>query len=289
MKNFKQISFLFFFFVLCVTFSSCQKPRVEGIDSIQINGMDDQGIQALVGVSIYNPKKTTLQCKNLKIKLFYKEVELANGICDEQTMLMASQSTTVPFKIKLSLEILEKFGDELLIQDSILVTGKFEGDFTLFDLHKKEDINYWLKSKDVMDMIYEKFIDKDGINISKKIKRIDLSTVDIDLKIKISNTLSFPITIKDLYLKIFKDSYLKNEIGNCKEKNEANLAKDSSTIIQAELKLSTVGAITSLTTFFHYYLKGYLTVEVNKFYLKVPVIQHIKVNPISQEVEIIKD
>ena len=289
MKNFNQISFLFIFFVLCITFSSCQKPRIEGIDSIQINGMDDQGIQAMVGVRIYNPKQSSFQCENLKIKLYYKEVELANGNSDEKTMLKASHSTTVPFDIKFPLEILEKFGDELLMQDSILVTGMFEGDFTLFDVHKKEDIKYWLKSKDVLDKIYEKFIDKDGFNISKKIKRIDISTVDIDLKIKVYNTLSFPVTIKDLNLKIFKDSYFKNEIGICNEKNEANLAKDSSTIIQARLKLSTMGAITSLTTFFHYYLKGYLTVKINKFSLKIPVIQHIKVNPISQEVEIIKD
>jgi hypothetical protein len=97
-------------------------------------------------------------------------------------MLKARQSTTVPFDINFSLEILEKFGNELLMQDSILVTGKFEGDFTMFDLHKKEDIEYWMKTKDIMDKIYEKFLGNDGLDISKKIKSITPSTIRIDLK-----------------------------------------------------------------------------------------------------------
>jgi LEA14-like dessication related protein len=289
MQNIKQFSLLLLFFVFSISFSSCQKPRVEGIDSIQIKGMDDDGIQALVDVRIYNPKHASFQSKNLKIKLFYKEVELADGTSDEKVMLKARQSTTLPFDINFSLEILEKFGDELLMQDSILVSGKFEGDFTMFDLHKKEDIEYWMKTKDIMDKIYEKFLGNDGLDISKKINSITLSTMRIDLKMNVSNTLSIPMTVKDLNLKIYKDRYFKNDIGICQEKNETKLEKDSSAVIQAELKLSTLGAITSVTTFFHYYLKGYLTVEINKASLKVPIIQHIKVNPFTQDVEIIKD
>ena len=204
-------------------------------------------------------------------------------------MLKARQSTTVPFDINFSLEILDKFGDELLMQDSILVSGKFEGDFTMFDLHKKEDIEYWMKTKDIMDKIYEKFLGNDGLDISNKIKSITPSTIRIDLKMIVTNTLSIPMTVKDLNLKIYKDRYFKNDIGICQEKNETKLEKDSSAVIQAELKLSTLGAITSVTTFFHYYLKGYLTVEINKASLKVPIIQHIKVNPFTQDVEIIKD
>jgi len=289
MQNIKQFSLLLLFFVFSISFSSCQKPRVEGIDSIQIKGMDDDGIQALVDVRIYNPKHASFQCKNLKIKLFYKEVELADGTSDEKVMLKARQSTTVPFDINFSLEILDKFGDELLMQDLILVSGKFEGDFTMFDLHKKEDIEYWMKTKDIMDKIYEKFLGNDGLDISNKIKSITPSTIRIDLKMIVTNTLSIPMTVKDLNLKIYKDRYFKNDIGICQEKNETKLEKDSSAVIQAELKLSTLGAITSVTTFFHYYLKGYLTVEINKASLKVPIIQHIKVNPFTQDVEIIKD
>jgi hypothetical protein len=127
------------------------------------------------------------------------------------------------------------------------------------------------------------------LDISNKIKSITPSTIRIDLKMIVTNTLSIPMTVKDLNLKIYKDRYFKNDIGICQEKNETKLGKDSSAVIQAELKLSTLGAITSVTTFFHYYLKGYLTVEINKASLKVPIIQHIKVNPFTQDVEIIKD
>jgi len=289
MQNIKQFGLLLLFFVISISFSSCQKPRVEGIDSIQIKGMDDDGIQALVDVRIYNPKHASFQCKNLKIKLFYKEVELADGTSDEKVMLKARKSTTVPFDINFSLKILEKFGDELLMQDSILVTGKFEGDFTMFDLHKKEDIEYWLKTKDILDKIYDKFLGNDGLDLSKKIKSITPSTIKIDLKMNVTNTLSIPMNIKDLNLKIYKDRYFKNDIGICQEKNETKLEKDSTAVIQAELKLSTLGTITSATTFFHYFLKGFLTVEINNASLKVPIIQHIKVNPFTQDVEIIKE
>ena len=289
MNLFKSIFLFSFLSFFCISFSSCQSPRIESIDNISIQEMSENGILAKVDVNIFNPKQASFQCKNLKVKLYYKEVELANGNSDEKIVLKAKKSTTVPFDIVFSMEVLEKFGDELLMQDSILISGKFEGDFTLLDIHQKEDIEYWLKTKDIMDKIYDKFLGEDGLAISKKVKSINLTTVIIDLKMNIINTLSIPIEVNELNVKIFKDRNFNNSIGVCSKVSEIELNPDSSETIQAELKLSTIGTLTSVTTFFHYYLKGYIAVLIKGRKLKVPIIQHIKVNPLSGDVDIIKD
>lgn len=289
MRIFKPYFILSLIISFTYTFSSCQTPKIESIENVTIQEMTDDGIQAKVDVNIHNPKISSLQCKNIKINLFYNDVKLASGNSDEKVVLKAKKTTLVPFDIIFSLEILEKFGDELLLQDSILITGKFEGDFTVLEIHKKEGFEHWLKTKDILDQIYNKFLGDDGIDVSKKIKKITASQTTLDLKTKVTNTLSIPLVIDELMINVYKDRDFESKIGECSKSSKVELQPNSSEEIEAELTLSNLSTVTTILTGLNYYLKGTITILIKGHSLKVPIVKHIQINPLTGDVKIIKD
>jgi len=273
--------------------SSCQKPSVEKIEKIEILSIEEDGLKANLLLGIYNPKIYSIKGKDLSLRLYYNKSFIASGYSKEMD-LNANEITNVPFDMTFDLKILDKYGDELLLKDSILLVGTLEGDYTFLDIHRVEKLSYWIKTKELTDKLSNEAMGEDGVDVkSITLEDIGLSTSTVKVNMGINNSLNIPIKIDSMNIVVYSDSSMSNKVGDWRNNESKIIERKTEEIIVAKLIIQNASAVISgvpkILNGFDYYAKGLVYLKINEKPLTLPLQKHLRVYPMSREVKIIND
>jgi len=293
MTTILRISTLLMLCCFLTSISSCQKPSVEKIEKIEILSIEEDGLKANLLLGIYNPRFYSVKGNDLSLRLYYNNSFIASGYSKEMD-LSAKEITNVPFDMTFNLKILDKYGDELLLKDSILLVGTLEGDYTFLDIHRVENLSYWIKTKDLTDKLSNDALGEDGVDVkSISIEDIGLSTSTVKVNLGINNSLNIPIKIDSMNIEVFSDVQMSSKVGDWRNNESKIINRKTEEIIIAKLIIQNASAVltgaTKILNGFDYYAKGLVYLKINDKPLTLPIQKHLRIYPMSREVKIIND
>ena len=116
----------------CVYFKSLvngvQQPLVE-IEAVHLGKASFQNIDLKIDLDVENPNDFDISLKDLKYKVYFKQLKLASGRRDEELLLKGDQSSKVRLGLKISPTVLLMGAGELFGEGKAVVKVKAQAVF----------------------------------------------------------------------------------------------------------------------------------------------------------------
>jgi LEA14-like dessication related protein len=296
MKIIKSKPFIIIFTFLVFGFITSQTikyPQFEKLNSFNLNSLENGSLKADVSILVRNDNWFSFNTKELKLQICYREKIIAVGTSLESQKFNKKSSFNLPVSLNFYLDSLGEDFRDILSKDSILLDVKVNGKFTFLNVNSSAGIQSWIKTNDIVDAIVQKTMGEEGISLeSTKIIDLGINNTDIQLNTKIKNKFPFELKIVNLNYSVYADEAKTLKIAKSDVNINKIVLKNSEEIISTIVQINNLEAsISGISKIFgrkvDYFINGYALVEIDNKELKIPVEQHIILNPFTKTITII--
>ncbi len=298
----KQFHKSTFFIVFCTVFcvglilaQTVSYPEFKKINSFEIHSFNDGVFKASVNVGIYNSNWFSINGKEIKFKMLYKNRLVAVGASTDLVSFQRKALSGLPIDLDFYPDSMKNDLKEILLLDSILVDIDLTGKFTFLGIRSHKVIPTWLKTDDLVNTLVAQSMEGDGLKM-KSVKLINAaikeSTFKVDFDFK--NTLSLPLKLETMHYAIYADEAKQNRVAVWDFDIDKEVACNATEQIEGDVQVDNLN--TTLSGFqkvlkgkLDYFLDGYALISLKGREIKIPIKQHFLVEPLTQKITIIKE
>jgi LEA14-like dessication related protein len=298
----KQFHKSTFFIVFCTVFcvglilaQTVSYPEFRKINSFEIQSFEDGVFKATVNASIYNSNWFSINGKEIKFKMLYKNRLVAVGASTELVSFQRKALSGLPIELDFYPDSMKNDLKEILLLDSILVDIDLTGKFTFLGIRSQKVIPTWLKTDDLVNTLVAQSMEGDGLKM-KSVKLINAGLQQSSFKVTFDfkNTLSLPLELKTMHYAIYADEAKQNRVAAWDFDINKEVACNMTEPIEGEVLVDNLSsAISGFTKVLKgkldYYLDGYALIAIKGREVKIPIKQHFLVEPLTQKITIIKE
>lgn len=298
----KQFHKSTFFIVFCTVFcvglilaQTVSYPEFKKINSFEIQSFEDGVFKATVNASIYNSNWFSINGKEIKFKMRYKNRLVAVGASTDLVSFQRKALSGLPIELDFYPDSMKNDLKEILLLDSILVDIDLTGKFTFLGIRSQKVIPTWLKTDDLVNTLVAQSMEGDGLKM-KSVKLINAGLQQSSFKVAFDfkNTLSLPMELKTMHYAIYADKAKQNRVAVWDFDIYKEVACNLIEPIEGEVLVDNLSsAMSGLTKVLKgkldYYLDGYALIALKGREVKIPIKQHFLVEPLTQKITIIKE
>lgn len=298
----KQFHKSTFFIVFCTVFcvglilaQTVSYPEFKKINSFEIQSFEDGIFKATVNASIYNSNWFSINGKEIKFKMRYKNRLVAVGASTDLVSFQRKALSGLPIELDFYPDSMKNDLKEILLLDSILVDIDLTGKFTFLGIRSQKVIPTWLKTDDLVNTLVAQSMEGDGLKM-KSVKLINAGLQQSSFKVAFDfkNTLSLPMELKTMHYAIYADKAKQNRVAVWDFDIYKEVACNMIEPIEGEVLVDNLSsAMSGLTKVLKgkldYYLDGYALIALKGREVKIPIKQHFLVEPLTQKITIIKE
>ena len=298
----KQFHKSTFFIVFCTVFcvglilaQTVSYPEFKKINSFEIQSFEDGVFKATVNASIYNSNWFSINGKEIKFKMRYKNRLVAVGASTDLVSFQRKALSGLPIELDFYPDSMKNDLKEILLLDSILVDIDLKGKFTFLGIRSQKVIPTWLKTDDLVNTLVAQSMEGDGLKM-KSVKLINAGLEQSSFKVAFDfkNTLSLPMELKTMHYAIYADKAKQNRVAvwdfDIYKEVPCNMIEPIEGEVLVDNLSSAMSGLTKvLKGKLDYYLDGYALIALKGREVKIPIKQHFLVEPLTQKITIIKE
>lgn len=278
-----------------IGFSSLEKPTLSEIKSLKINSYQSGAFTGDAEIGIENKNWYQITCKKLSFKLNYQGHTFAIGSLINPTILKKKSVSIMPIEFTFYLDSLKGDLKEFLMQDSIKVTNKIDGKFSVLGISINETQEIWIKPNDIINQTLRTNFEKNEKRENDiNIKAITPQKTTVEIKLNLPNEFPVDINLKKLTVGFYADKECKTKVADWTNEENKIIPKNSVANIIGLVEFDNMqsgltGIAKVLSGELDYYFKGYTLIELDSREIMIPLFQHFLVNPFNRKVTILKD
>lgn len=278
-----------------IGFSSLEKPTLSEIKSLKINSYQSGAFTGDAEIGIENKNWYQITCKKLSFKLNYQGHTFAIGSLINPTILKKKSVSIMPIEFTFYLDSLKGDLKEFLMQDSIKVTNKIDGKFSVLGISINETQEIWIKPNDIINQTLRTNFEKNETRKNDiNIKAITPQKTTVEIKLNLPNEFPVDINLKKLTVGFYADKECKTKVADWTNEENKIIPKNSVANIIGLVEFDNMqsgltGIAKVLSGELDYYFKGYTLIELDSREIMIPLFQHFLVNPLNRKVTILKD
>ena len=289
---FTLLNFIVVFIVFWILFSY---PKISKIEKIEITKIEKGTIHTFSSVIINNPNFFSINGKNLKFEMKYKNTSIGNGEVRNKFTIPSKESTPISANMKFNINKLSDFWKTFIKKDSLEVNIISNGSYTFLNLSIEHEEKMYLSSNDLISILIADAFGDESIKYSNlSIKKAGLTNWIWNFDFKIKNTLPDNIILNDLTVKLYADEETEKELGTWNPNNKnIVLEKNSNKTLKGSLNISFGGLMKTILTKAKtktktLYVETIIVVKLNNEKFTIPYSNLISFNPITKKIEIIE-
>ena len=297
-KIIKSKIFIAFITLFCIGFIIAQTvsyPEFKKINSFEIHSFDNGVFKASVNVGIYNSNWFSINGREIEFKMFYKENLIAVGTSNESITFQRKALSGLPVEMDFYPDSMKNDLRDILLADSILINIDLTGEFTFLGIRSHKEISTWLKTDDLVNTLVAQSMKGEGLKMkSVNLVKAGIQKSTFNVSFDFKNTLSLTLELKTMHYVIYADNGKQNRVANWDFEINKEIAQNTTEPIQGEVVIDNFSsALTGFTKVLKgkldYYLDGYSLIALQGREIKIPIKQHFLVEPLTQEITILKD
>jgi hypothetical protein len=136
---------------------------------------------------------------------------------------------------------------------------------------------------------------KDGLQLKKvKLLKVELQESVFKVDFNLTNTLAVPIELKNFHYSIYAEKNQQKKVANWDNSINKEIKSNQVELIEGEVVVDNLtSALSGLSKVLNgkidYYLVGYALIALKGREIKIPIEQHLLVNPLTQKITVIDD
>jgi LEA14-like dessication related protein len=270
------------------------KPKFNGIQSLKITELHDGTLLLMTSVRMDNDNFFSIRGKEISTELYLGQQLFARGKSGSFN-LKKLDSTNVNLSFEFYLDSLKAELTNLLLKDSIQITAKSRGTFSLLNLNVEDEQQIWFKSKDLIDPLVKNSMKEKGVNFKFiQLIGLDLEHTTFGVAVDFTNNLPIEITLKDFQFSVLSEKQDSKAVADWQFQLNKTLKPNQIETLSGEAKVDNANAIFSgmnkiLKGKTDGYLRGTATISLDGRMVKIPINQHFEMNLLTKEITILKD
>ena len=290
------------FIVVCTLFcfgfilaQTIKNPEFKKINTFEVHSFENGVFKASINLGIYNSNWFSIKGKEIDFEMVYKNHLIAKGSSYEPVTFHRKTISELPVELDFYPDSLNNDLKEILLTDSLLIEVHLSGKFTFFGFKSTKTFSTWLKTEDLVKSLVAQSMGKDGLKLKKvKLLKVELQKSVFKVDFNLKNTLDVPIELKNFHYSIYADKNQGNIVADWDNSINKEIKTNQVELIEGEVVVNNLtSALSGLTKILNgkidYYLSGYALIALKGREIKIPIEQHLLVNPLTQKITIIED
>lgn len=270
-------------------------PVFSGMHQFELVGFSNGTMKVNTILKIRNNNWFSYSGNNLKFDIYYKDHLVAKGTSNESFRFEKKSESLFLLNADFFMDSLFNELKSILYKDSVPMKVAVSGRFTFLNINSSNNFETWLNTKDLVDALVEKSMGDDGLKMeSIHLKEVTLSTTFLNVGFQIKNNLPFEMFCKEIRGSIYADPALKIKVSTWNFPARIRLSKKDSDLIEGIVNVNNTNSALSamskaLNGSLDYFLVGHALVSVDGREIKIPLRQHFKVYPLTQEIVVLNN
>ena len=278
-----------------LAFYSFSYPTFERVKSFQILNLNDDGTfnaEAIIEIKCDN--WFSFSGKDIDFKMYYGDSLVSSGKIPEEVTFKKNTTLDLPMNCNFNPAV---FGDDLetlLLKDTVVFKASIKGKFTSLRVNSSREMELKMPMSELASSIISSSLSDESIEIdSLSIESISFSRTRIKNVFILKNTLKVDYEVESIDFDVFSDDEYKNKVSTgFYEVNQLIKAGDTG-VASGSIDVNNLSSMGSgfdklRKREFIYYISGIANIKISDYFIKVPIKQKFRLNPINQQIEIIK-
>lgn len=288
---------LFGFIILGIISFTCTEiktPVVTGVKFVALDSFVNGKYYCTGTVNVLNPGAIQISSKNVVFDLFYKKKIVTTGEAQENFVLKPDKEVTVPVKFAILVDSLLDNANEILSKDTVEFNSVVKGNFTVLNFKLEHEQTVKIPVSSIINGLASQKA-KEGFKIKNpKVKKIGIETTTITMDVAIKNDFPIDLFIQNLDFSVYAKKDEKNKVSNWGVDKKFSIPAMKDTLIQSEVIIDNSLAISNIferlaSKKLDFYVVGTVTLSYKNNPIKIPVRQHLEINPLTGEITIVED
>ena len=279
---------------LSATCGEMLMPTVTNVEFVGLDSFSNGRYHGRGRASIRNHGVVSIASKKVEFELYYGGRVVTTGSAQENFTLKGNSETVVPVRFAILIDSLVPGIDEILSKDSVEFDTHMRGSFTAldFNLEHKQKIKLPVRSM-INGLVAEKA--KNAVKIrNPSLQRVTVESTTIGFEVGFSNGFPFELRIDSIDFSVYSRREMKDKVGSWNIDKGFVLPSTRDTVLRSELLIDNSRAFSSIldrlsTRKMDFYVFGHITMEYERRHFKVPVMQHLILNPLTGEIHTVQD
>ncbi len=288
---------LFGFIILGVVSFTCTEIKTPVVTNVKFVGLDSfvNGKYYCRGtVNILNPGAIQISSKNIVFDLFYKGKIVTTGEAQEDFVLKPDKEVTVPVKFAILVDSLLVDANEILSKDTVEFNSLVKGNFTVLNFKLEHEQKVKIPLSSIINGLASQKA-KEGFKIKNPtVKKIGIETTTINLDVALKNDFPIDLLIEKIDFSVYTKKDEKNKVSSWVVDKKFNIPSLKDTVITTDLIIDNSQAVSNIlerlaSRKLDFYVVGSVIINYKNNPIKIPVRQHLEVNPLTGEITIVED
>ncbi len=273
---------LFLVFTAVLLTGCVKEPYFEKLNSFELLGNNDTSIAFVVNFDVFNPNKIDVQVDSFYYKVYYKDIQIADGFSVENFVLNGNASTSITSDVFILFSNLVPYVEEMSQSDSVNIKIMLEAYISKLKIKIKKDFDVNVKSKELMDNFLSPDFFEETFNIKTvQVEKVTLQQTDIVINMEFTNPLPVEYVVNSIDFKIYADDTKSNQVGVSKQQFNMKIDENATQVLPVEVSLDNLSSAISLfgkmmSKNYSYFIDGYVSVGITGTELVLPLSQTIE-------------
>lgn len=238
--------------LLSSLWTGCIKdPQFQTIKDLEILEIKDDRMQLLVEAIVYNPNSVGATIQSSESKIYINDLFIGNGRTQEKLRINGKDTTQVRILADMDLRSLSALINELSstkAQATVRLVGSYQLKTGVKDLTLKAESEEKMDVWSQLELAINRELTETGFRLKRiSPKSVSLSGAEISLELEVANEFPFSYDLQSVELQLAVGGH---PFGSYTLDQTKTMHANSREIVQGEVRVSSLSAMTSMTNSF---------------------------------------